>query len=135
MAAVDKFKAWFERDIRGATWDDNVVVDETDPEKAVVIFYTDTNEYTFMISFASPDVPQIEATVKPRKARAGQSVPRERNLFAGRLRMNERVWLRIMGTIVGLELVRIQRRSEADKAEGPVLADAADRHETVAGNA
>ena len=117
MAIIDEFKSWFERDIRGATWDENVKVDESDPEKIEIRFYTDTNEYAFAISTLESEAPIFDAVVTPRKARAGQADARGRPMIpSGKFRLNEKMWRRILGNIVGLELVRVQQRSGSGHA-------------------
>ncbi len=117
MAIIDDLKSWFERDIRGATWDDNVKVDDSDPEKIDVRFYTDTNEYILTIFPNGEDVPLVDSLVRPRKARAGLNVVPERNLLAGgQIRLTEGAWRRILFRIVGLELVRIHAAPQPAKA-------------------
>jgi hypothetical protein len=113
MAFIDDLRGWFEHDIRFATWDENVKVDDSDPNRISIQFYTDTNEYQLLvISEGNEHHPyvDIEATVRARKARAGQAAPRARRLLpAGRNPPNLRSWRRILGGIVGLELVRVHR--------------------------
>jgi hypothetical protein len=121
MASIDQLKAWFERDLRFATWDENIVVDHSDPNKVEIRFYTDTNEYALtLVTGGEDDSPLIDAVVRSRKARAGQTALRTRRLLAaGRNHLTERVWRRLLGSIVGLELVRVQRREAAETADEP----------------
>jgi hypothetical protein len=120
MAAIDVIKGWFERDLRFATWDANVCVDDRDPNKMDVHFYTDTNQYTLTIIPAGADRVFVDAIVTSRKARPGQSVARRRRLLpSGRTRLTERLWHNILGTIVGLELVRVQRRAATAEQDDP----------------
>jgi hypothetical protein len=108
MASIDDLRAWFERDLRFATWDENVKVDDSDPNHVDVRFYTDTNEYTVTIFTESDGQTYLDAAVKSRKARAGQTTARVRRLLPVRQsRLNERVWRRVLGGIIGLELVRV----------------------------
>jgi hypothetical protein len=121
MASIDQLRAWFERDLRFATWDENIVVDNSEPNKVEIRFYTDTNEYALtLVSEDENDSPLIDAAVRSRKARAGQTTLRTRRLLAaGRNHLNERVWRRILGSIVGLELVCVHRREGAARADEP----------------
>jgi hypothetical protein len=123
MAAIDLLKGWFERDLKFATWDANVHVDDRDPNKTDVHFYTDTNEYTLTLIPAGDDQAFVDATVTSRKARAGQSVARRRRLLPpGRTRLSERLWRSLLAMVVGLELVRVQRRA------GPGDSDETEEH-------
>jgi hypothetical protein len=113
MAAIDDLRAWFEHDIRSSTWDENVKVDDSDPSRVDIRFYTETNEYQLII-FTEGDerapYVNIEGFVRARKPRAGQTSPRVRRLLrTGLNQPNQRTWRRILGTIVGLELVRVHR--------------------------
>jgi hypothetical protein len=118
MASIDELKSWFERDLKFATWDENVSVDESDPKKFEVKFYTETNEYSLAVLPQGDDSPHIDATVKSRKPRAGQASPRVRRLLpVGRTPLNERAWRRILGAIVGLELVRVHRSDPAERPD------------------
>ena len=114
MAAIDNLKTWFQRDVKFAVWDENVVVDETDPAKTVVRFYTDTNEYVMTILPQGEETPKFECVARSRKTRAGQEAPRTRPLWRGQpRRLNERMWRRLQGAMLGLELVRVHRRDAA----------------------
>jgi len=117
MALADELRVWFERDIRFASWDENVLVREFGAERAEVRFYTDTNEYLFTITVVESDQdPVFDAEVTPRKTRAGQETSRSRSLLPpGKYRLDGRTWRRVMGMILGLEIVRIQRREIAQK--------------------
>jgi hypothetical protein len=120
MAAIDVLKGWFERDLKFAVWDANVRVDESYPNKIGVHFYTDTNEYTLTITPAGADRAFVDAVVTSRKARAGQSVARSRRLLPpGRTGLTERIWRNILASIVGLELVRVQRRAATAESVEP----------------
>jgi hypothetical protein len=120
MASKEQLKAWFERDLRFATWDENALVAETGPNKTEIRLYTDTNEYVLTLLAEEDEAPSIDATVRSRKPRAGETAPRFRRLLApGRNHLNERVWRRILGSIVGLELVRVHRREPAEGADEP----------------
>jgi hypothetical protein len=122
MAILDDLKTWFERDIRFATWGENVKVVELEPDKFEVFFYTDTNEYRLTLVTEGDDPPRLDATVRSRKPRAGQTASRVRSLLPARPgQSNERIWRRILGAIVGLELVRVHRQ-EAGEAAEPVSA-------------
>jgi hypothetical protein len=112
MAVIEELKALFERDIRFATWDDNVQVDSPDSNSTNVRFYTDNNEYILTFSVVPPEEePYLSVTVRARKPRAGQAVARARAVLPpGHDRLNARTWRRLIGIILGLELVRIQRR-------------------------
>jgi hypothetical protein len=129
MASIDQLKAWFERDLRFATWGENVLVADCGAGKTEIRFYTDTNEYALILLDEAGGAPSIDATVRSRKPRAGLGTSRMRRLFAGgRYRLSERAWRRILGSIVGLELVRVHRRDPAEPAgpvEGEKPADAA----------
>ena len=116
MALTDQLKAWFERDVRFATWDENVKVDDSDPNSIDVRFYTDNNEYILAVSAAEDGgEPYIDVTVNARKPRAGQTAVRTRRILpAGRGRLDAGTWRRLIGSVVGLELVRVQRRESAD---------------------
>jgi hypothetical protein len=118
MAAVDLLKGCFERDLKFATWDANVRVDDDDPNRIDVRFYTDTNEYTLVLTPAGGDEAFVDAVVTSRKARAGQSVARRRRLLLpGRTRLTERFWRGLLATVVGLELVRVQRRAATAESD------------------
>jgi hypothetical protein len=118
MAAIDELKSWFARDLKFATWDENVKVDDSDPNKIEIRFYTDTNEYLLTILPQGADPPHIDATAKSRKPRAGQIAPRLRRLLpVGRTPLSARAWRRIVGGIVGLELVRVHRSEAPEKPD------------------
>lgn len=128
MASIDELRNWFERDLRFASWDENVDVDAADVTRTEVRFFTDTNEYTLTIHAEGDGEPAFDATVRPRKPRAGQTAVRSRRLLpAGRVRLNERTWRRILAGIVGLELVRVHRRQAADAAAEPGAEEAVGR--------
>jgi hypothetical protein len=122
MAAIDDLKEWFELDLRAASWDRNVTVDDSDPANIDVRFYTDVNEYKLTIAEDS-DGAFIEATVTSRKARAGQSEARSRHLAlsVGRTPLNQRTWRRLLNAVVANELVRVQRQDAFERAEEPEL--------------
>ena len=114
MAVIDDLKALFERDIRFATWEENVKVDESDPNNIDVRFYTDVNEYVLIISLLENDKHSLDISVRARKPRAGQSEVRARRvLSATHDQLDMRTWRRLVGGIVGLELVRVQRADQA----------------------
>lgn len=111
MAVIDELKALFERDVRFATWDENVKVDESDPNNIDVRFYSDTNEYMLTISILADGDHTLDLSVRPRKARAGQAPGKSRRILpAAHHRLDARTWRRMIGNIVGLELVRVQKR-------------------------
>ncbi len=111
MAVIDELKALFERDVRFATWDENVKVDDSDPNNIDVRFYTDTNEYMLTISILADGDHNLDLSVRPRKARAGQAPGKARRILpAAHHRLDARTWRRMIGNIVGLELVRVQKR-------------------------
>ena len=125
MASIEDVKSWFERDIKFATWEENVQVDASDPNRTVVRFYTDTNEYSLIITpREEEELPRVDCAVRARKSRAGLADPRVRQLWRNRPhRLNERTWRRVLGAIVGLELVRVHRREPAERS--PELAEEA----------
>jgi hypothetical protein len=132
MAAIDELKEWFQRDVKFATWDDNVSVDDADPSRIGISFFTDTNEYLLTILLQGDDPPHIDATVKSRKPRAGQTTSRLRRVLpASRIQLSRRAWRRILGGIVGLELVRVQR-GEAAARPDERGEDAAARRDRIA---
>ena len=122
MAAIDDLKEWFEVDLRAASWDRNVTVDDSDPANIDVRFYTDVNEYKLTIT-EDHDGAFIEAAAVSRKARAGQSEARSRHLplSVGRTPLNQRAWRRLLNAVVANELVRVQRPDALEKAEEPDL--------------
>jgi hypothetical protein len=135
MAAIDDLQAWFEADLKLANWEKNVKVSGFDPNVIDVRLYTDVNEYVLTITEES-DGSYIEASVKSRKARAGQDAPRTRHipLSMGRAPFSQRIWRRLLNSIVAIELVRVQhpdaseRVSEARSARPSVgLVQAASR--------
>src|SRR5262245_52932502 len=116
MATIDDLKTWFERDIKFATWEENVQVENSDPAKLELRLYTDTNEYLITITPQEEDSPRIDCSAKSRKSRPGINSPRVRQVLGGRpRRLNERVWRRILGAIVGVELVRVHRPDATEK--------------------
>lgn len=117
MAVIDDLRSWFERDLRFASWDENVKTDIHQADKLDIRFYTETNEYLLAISVSGPDGLEVEATAKPRKARAGQDTTSVRPLLASRRPLNEATWRRILARIVGLELVRVHR-DKVERSDG-----------------
>jgi hypothetical protein len=115
MAAIDDLKEWFEVELRGASWDRNVQVDDSDPANIDVRFYTDVNEYNLTITEGA-DGAVMDAWVTARKARAGQPEARSRHL--SRTPLNQRTWRRLLSAVVSTELVRIQRPDPLEMAEG-----------------
>jgi hypothetical protein len=123
MASLDDLKAWFERDVQFASWNNNVRVDQADPRTWLVRFYTDTNEYCLRITERDDGTGRINGTVRSRKPRAGLSGSRARPLLPeAPLRLNEWTWRRTLAAIVGAELVRVHRREpvEADTGSAAV---------------
>jgi hypothetical protein len=122
MAAIDDLREWFELDLRAASWERNVTVDDSDPANIDVRFYTDVNEYRLTITEDS-DGAFIEAAATSRKARAGQSEARSRHipLSVGRTPLNQRAWRRLLNAVVANELVRVQRQDVLEKADEPEL--------------
>ncbi len=117
MAVIDELKALFERDVRFATWDENVKVDESDPNNIDVRLYTDTNEYMLAIAILADGDHNLDLSVRPRKPRAGQAAAKPRRILpVAHHRLDARTWRRMIGNIVGLELVRIQKRDPADSS-------------------
>jgi hypothetical protein len=128
MASIAELKGWFERDIRFATWTENVQLDEADqPQKAEIRLYTDTNEYLLTVTTPEGEAEaRIDCTVRARKARAGLHQPRVRRLLPGHNTvLNQRTWRRLLGAIVGMELVRVRRPEASEEASEPV-ADVSD---------
>jgi hypothetical protein len=126
MAAIDDLKTWFDRDIKFATWAENVRVDDSDPGQLEVRFYTDTNEYVLTITPLETETFRVECVARARKPRAGLSAPRTRPLLRGpRHRLNERVWHRILAAIVGMELVRVHRPAEPEESNEQTAATSA----------
>ncbi len=125
MATIEDLKGWFARDIKFAEWDENVELDESDPNSAVIRFYTATNEYALKIVPREEGIPRLNCTVRSRKPRAGMPAASPRPLMRNPQfpnRLNERTWKRLLGAIVGFELVRVHRREKAAKTaelEGP----------------
>lgn len=118
MASIDDLKSWFERDIKLATWAENVRFDAVDTGKLEIHLYTNTNEYILTVTGQNEEMPAVECAVQARKARAGLPSPRVRRLLRGRNhRLNERVWHRILGAIVGTELVRVHRPEMREESE------------------
>jgi hypothetical protein len=126
MAVIDGLKTWFERDVKFATWAENVRVHETDAGAAEIHLYTDTNEYVLTVTLQDEEEPRVACTVQPRKARAGLSSTRARQLLRGQnRRLSERVWHRVLASIVGMELVRVHRpEPEAAEVSGEPVAEA-----------
>ncbi len=120
MAAIDVLKGLFERDLKHAAWGRDVKVDDSDPKRIDVRFYTETNEYSLVLVPETEDRILIEATVRSRKARAGEATQKSRRLLRGNsIRLSDRVWRRFLGGIVGLELVRVHRRGKAEETDEP----------------
>jgi hypothetical protein len=117
MAAIDDLHNWFEADLKLANWDQNVKISESDPNVIDVRFYTDVNEYVLTITEES-DGPFIDAFVKSRKARAGQDVARARHipLSMGRAPFTQRIWRKLLNSIVAIEFVRVQHQDAFEKA-------------------
>jgi hypothetical protein len=134
MASIEQLKAWFERDLRFATWDENTLVTKTGPNQTEIRFYTDINEYVLTLLAEDDETASIDATVRARKSRAGEAASRSRRLLApGRNHLNERVWRRILGSIVGLELVRVHRREPAERMDEPDDGEKGGMRATTAG--
>ena len=116
MATIDDLKAWFERDIRFATWDENVQTESGDGKRINLKFYTDINEYAISIEVQEDGNAQISGTAKSRKARPGLAESRVRQLVRKPAKpLTPGVWRRLLGAIVGLELVRVRRREAAEQ--------------------
>jgi hypothetical protein len=114
MATIDDLKEWFERDVKFATWEENVRV-EASAAETVVRLYTDINEYVLTIS-PQGEGALLDCAVRSRKARAGLAEPRFRPLWNGQRRqLAEWSWRRLLGAIVGLELVRVHRPAAAER--------------------
>ena len=115
MALIDDVKTLFENDVKFADWEENVKIDDSNPNKVEVRFYTDSNEYVLTVSTAEDNQePIIDAIVNARKPRAGEETGRSRRIWpAGQRRLNTRTWHRLVASIFGLELVRVQQRRES----------------------
>jgi len=115
MALIDEVKALFENDVKFGDWSENAKVDDANPNKIEIRFYTDSNEYVLTVSTAEDNrEPVADAIVNARKPRAGETAVRSRRIWpAGQRRLNMRTWHRLMASIFGLELVRVQRRESA----------------------
>jgi hypothetical protein len=121
MATIDDLKGWFERDLKSAGWDENVEFDDSDPNNVTIRLYTQTNEYTLKVVPREEGIPRLNCTVRSRKARAGLPPATPRQLLRNPQfpnRLNERTWRRLLGAIVGFELVRVHREGKAEKAKG-----------------
>ncbi len=117
MASIDDLETWFERDIKFATWAENVRIDEADPGKLEIRLYTDTNEYLLTVTPTGRGIAshRLRGTGKEGESRAAE--PAGASVAAGpNLRLNERVWRRILGAIVGMELVRVHRREVPERS-------------------
>ena len=120
MATVEELKGWFERDLKSASWDENVEVDDSDPNNVTIRLYTQTNEYTLKVVPRDEGIPRLNCTVRPRKPRAGLPAAAPRPLLRNPQfpnRLNERTWRRLLGAIVGFELVRVHRPETAAKGK------------------
>lgn len=122
MATIEDLREWFARDLKFADWNENVEVDESDPDSITVRFYTSTNEYTLKIIPREEGIPRLNCFVRPRKARAGLPPAAARRLLRNAQspnRLNEKTWRRLVAAIVGYELVRVHRGGKAAKPQGP----------------
>ena len=120
MATVEELKGWFERDLKSASWDENVEFDDSDPNNVTIRLYTQTNEYALRVVPREEGIPRLNCTVRSRKPRAGLPAAQPRQLLRNPQfpnRLNERTWRRLLGAIVGFELVRVHRADKAEKAE------------------
>ncbi|HVH76260.1 MAG TPA: hypothetical protein VM755_15205 [Stellaceae bacterium] len=120
MATVEELKGWFERDLKSAGWDENVEFDDSDPNNVTIRLYTQTNEYTLKVVPRDEGIPRLNCTVKSRKPRAGLPAAAPRPLLRNPQfpnRLNERTWRRLLGAIVGFELVRVHRPETAEKGK------------------
>ena len=121
MATIEELKGWFERDIKSASWDENVEFDESDPGNLTIRIYTQTNEYTLRVVAREEGIARLNCTVRSRKPRAGMPAAAPRQLLRNPQfpnRLNERTWRRLLGAIVGFELVRVHRPETAAKGKG-----------------
>jgi len=120
MATVEELKGWFERDLKSASWDENVEFDDSDPNNVTIRLYTQTNEYTLKVVPRDEGIPRLNCTVRSRKPRAGLPAAAARPLLRNPQlpnRLNERTWRRLLGAIVGFELVRVHRPETAQKGK------------------
>lgn len=117
MALLDDLKTRFERDVKGATWIENVhLADGSDPGTVEVRLFTNTNQYLLTFSSQEGEL-RVDCQMQARKARAGLPSPRLRRLLPGRThRFNEKTWRQILAAIVGMELVRVHRRERAESS-------------------
>jgi len=72
-----------------------------------ILFFTRANRYSIVASFVGRGEPYLGAQVSSRKPRAGEDWTRGNDLADGLF--SEGTWNRILGDIVGSELVDIQR--------------------------
>jgi hypothetical protein len=121
MASIDDLKTWFERDLKFATWDENIQVDEFEEKKIAIKFYTDVNEYMLEAEQRDDGDVLVSGMARSRKPRAGMTTSRVRHLLPAPKPLNAHVWRRILGAIVGLELVRVRRRETAEAAAEPAV--------------
>jgi hypothetical protein len=120
MASIDDLKAWFQRDLRFATWSENVQVNDATEKKLSIKFYTDVNEYMVNAELRDDGNVYIIGLAKSRKPRAGHAVSRVRHLLPEPAKeLNPRIWRRLLGAVVGLELVRVHRRDAPDQEAEP----------------
>ncbi|HEV2300805.1 MAG TPA: hypothetical protein VGR91_04475 [Stellaceae bacterium] len=125
MATIEDLKGWFERDLKSASWDENVEFDDSDPNDVTIRLYTQTNEYTLRVVPREEGIPRLNCTVRSRKPRAGLPAAPPRQLLRNPQfpnRLNERTWRRLLGAIIGFELVRVHRPEKAEKVKGRAAA-------------
>jgi hypothetical protein len=124
MASIEDLKTWFERDLKFAKWDENVQVETSDEKKICIKFYTDVNEYSLTAELRDDGNVYLSGTASSRKPRAGMTASRVRRLLPAPPKpLNARIWRRLLGAIVGLELVRVHRREAEEAAAEPAAAE------------
>ncbi len=116
MASIKDLKAWFDRDLKFAKWDESILVENSKEEEIAVRFYTNVNEYMLEAQQREDGHVYVSGTARSRKPRAGMTTSRVRQLLPTPRPLNAHVWRRILGAILGLELVRLHRKEAAQPA-------------------
>jgi len=124
MVSVNDVQKWFE-ELRYANWKDNVDVKEDSangclgqPSKFSLRFnvYTDNNKYRISAQYdASKNLSYLGCIAESRKPRAGEENCRGNDLPDGKL--NKETWNRILGAIVGYELVKVHKEKSVNSPQ------------------